>query len=164
MNALQSQSSTIPVKEVTTMPMGRAKTYVIYDFEKNLGIYLSDRERMAVDVYLGCFNYAETCRAIKVKYPGFRGNGEALKKWFERDHVREYFKVKLDEKGLTNGWTKEKWVSECTKEMMNPSQASKTRKMFLELLGDALGYMQGSSAVFKADNMQFNFTQADGNR
>lgn|SRR3990167_9639640 len=169
MNDLIGMDNPVEVKApsapLTLMARGRARSHVIYDFETRSGIYLSERERFAVDTFLATKSYTETARLLNEKYNSNKSYG-GLKVWFARDHVKEYFKVRLEESGYLNGWTKDKWVAECTRRIYSPNvNTDKISKMYLELIGDALGYTQGGSSVgVKAENIYMDFRQGNGEK
>lgn len=147
-------------------------TPIIIDYAKKTNVNLSLKEKLACDTYVKTQSWSACAKAIRDQY-GIPTKPETVKRWVERNlHVQGYLARKLLDVGYFNNWTRERWIRAVEAhaqgmEIMEfeDGQVFKFDKgahFRLKLLGDALGYTQEQAKAGLQNNIQINFTQADG--
>ena len=172
-NPIYSTASTIapttPIRSVSIEPPGMSivapkientRVRVIYDFKSRRGLDLSQRERLVCDVFLNTRSLS-FCRGELKRVFKKDVQERSIKKWMEREHVRGYLDSCLLDRGYLNGWTKEKWVRECSERMTSPVKDGIISGFYLKLIGQALGYMEMGINI-KDSLVQVRVTQQNG--
>ena len=161
LNPSGEQKAISTVSHETMADSARNKMPVIFDTRTGANILLSIREKVICDAWLQTQSYKKVCDEYE-KVIGKKTQYGVIKRYLEKMHVQVYLKNRLNDLGYLNGWTKEKWIKECTLCGQDRGRGHSGTMFYLKLIGQALGYLGGN--VFNADNMQINFTQANGER
>lgn len=151
----------LPVEVEAIASNARNKMPVIFDFKNGNSILLSLREKLICDSWLRTHSYKMVCEEYN-KVIGKPTSYGVVKKYLEKPHVQVYLKNRLNDMGFLNGWTKEKWIKECTLCGQDKSRGHAGTMFYLKLIGQALGYLGGMT--LNADNMQINILQGNGER
>lgn len=148
-------------KKVDLLESFTAKTPVTYEYKRGGGtIWLSMRERECVEAFLRVRSYSKTAAWMRERFKSRMGQ-ETVKRWLNRSYVVEYVKQRVEDIGLANGWTKEKYLAEWVRRLRDNEDVSSAETYILRNIGEILGYYE--AGVKKGEmNFQINFTQMDG--
>lgn len=139
------------------------REYVVYDFERERGIWLSSRERVL------CNTYVETgsLYACMKKYKMFTRRGttdKAIKRYLSITHVREYLVQLLKDRGITKGMTRERWIREAQEYRDGRKPSNGSTNFMHKLIGQACGYLTPDMQITIENKQNIEFTQADGSQ
>lgn len=144
---------------------------IIIDYAAKTNMNLSLKEKLACDVWVQTQSFPACSRAIKEKF-GISIQPHSIKKWVEKyPSVQGYLARRLQDVGFFNNWTRERYIraveahaqglESMTFDDGQVFKFDKGAHFRLKLLGDALGY-NSESVGRTQNNIQINFTQADG--
>lgn len=153
----------VPGTDVVATTGGRfsAKQPILMDEQDEI-IWLSKRETFLAEAFLETRNYYRAAGMLRTKYPGTKTTDCVAKNWLNKPHIQNYLTKRVRQLGICNGMTKERWISEAIQFRDGTKQANSVTVMMHTLIGKALGYLLENKNNFSAENMQINFTQADG--
>lgn len=139
--------------------------FAIVDYGAKDGVaYLSRREKMLVDIWLATGgNVGESVRQLKaVNWRGGKVSAKAIERFLKRTHISIYLKEKIMEKALAEGYDEKKWIAEGIKYKEGKLNDYGMSYHFWKELGKALNFYRGDTNPAMQQNVQINFTQANG--
>ena len=147
---------------------------ILVDYRNKTNMVLSLKQKVVVDTYIETQSIKACVEAVNKQFNRKVGP-DAVKGWLDKNElVRMFVARRLEDKGFFNNWTKERYVrvleamAAGEKEVVFDDgmifRFDKTSTFKLKLLGECLGYLKDSqsSGGINAQNVQINFTQADG--
>ena len=147
------------VEQVVTKPVLDKKIFPYYSFVVNKMCFLRYYERLIAETFISTFNYVacvDNCFRELKKVVTLKKVRAVLKK----DEVRRYMYEKMEENGVSNSWTKEKWVKMISDHIFGKKKMEESEMYGMKLIGDMMGWKDNMGAI--NNNIQINFTQSDG--
>ena len=151
-----------PGTGVSTLPPVESEAdivYPVYIWQLNKPSFLTKKEFIACETFLRTRNYSACVRAVE-KEVNYRTTIDTVKGWLEHDESKQYMLEKMEERGVAEGWTRERWMLFVHDHMIGKKKLSGGDLYCLKLIAGVKGFNEADMNVSVVN--QINFTQASG--
>jgi hypothetical protein len=135
---------------------GKRNRVAGYSWTTGKAFFISERGKLLAETYLRTQNYAECTREMQKL--GIKRGRPTIVRWMQKPEIKNYIREKLEERGILEAWTKERWMLVMTKHLRGEERLKPGDLYAMKLIGDVLGVSSPTVQL----NQQINFTQADG--
>lgn len=149
----------IVVKE-QTVPVRAIKEEVkvvtpVYIWKTGKTMFLSKKEKIVADTFLGSHSYIECERALKRE--GINRTWQSCRRWLQRERLQAYLNEQMEERGVYVGWTKERWYLKMTRHLDGTERLKDGDGYFMNLMAKYKGW--GTEGIQMNNNVLINFTE-----
>lgn len=130
-----------------------------YIWKSGKTFFLSRKEKVVADCFIMTRSIKECCLKLHKECGKVVGVG-AVRRWLERGHMKEYMAEQMEERGMTAGWTKERWVAVMTRHLKGEVRLANGDLYGMSLIAKVKGFEVPD--VKDMGNLQINITQSNG--
>ena len=136
----------------------RSEIKPAYIWQSGTTFFPSKVETIIVEAYLKRQKVSDCVRALKDQL-GKDISTSTVRRRMDRPHVQALIAQKLEESGLWEGWSKERWLVVMTKHLQGKERLANGDLYGMRLLAQVKGFDVGDQAVAIGS---INFVQSNG--
>lgn len=133
--------------------------YPVYVWKLDKPTFITKKEFIAAECFLRTRNFSACVRAVK-KELNYDTALPTVQKWLERSEVKEWMAEKMEERGIAEGWSRERWMFFMHEHMTGKKKMSGGDLYCMKLIASVKGFNEADMNVSVVN--QIHFTQASG--
>ena len=143
-----------PINDIVKVNAGKAGE-MQYIWKEGRTIYLSKKVMVVAEEFIRTRNYAQCARRLKEEM-GIEVGWKTCMRWLRHGLHADWMKQRMEELGVYNGWTKERWYKVMTDHVTDVKRMKGGDLYAMKLIAE---YKNWGNLSIMNNNVSINFTE-----